>query len=74
MPCFRVQECRRWVTEGAALIGDAAHAMNPHVAQGRNTAMEDGLVLAEVLEECFRKGDFSAEAPGLTMNHDGVLL
>ncbi len=61
MPCFRVR-CRRWVTDGAALIGDAAHAMNPHVAQGRNTAMEDGIVLAEVLEECFQKGDFSAEA------------
>jgi 2-polyprenyl-6-methoxyphenol hydroxylase-like FAD-dependent oxidoreductase len=61
MPCFRVR-CERWVADGAALIGDAAHAMNPHVAQGRNTAMEDGIVLANVLEECFRKGDFSAEA------------
>jgi len=61
MPCFRVR-CERWVTDGAALIGDAAHAMNPHVAQGRNTAMEDGIVLAEVLEECFRRGDFSQKA------------
>lgn len=61
MPCFRVR-CERWVAAGAALIGDAAHAMNPHVAQGRNTAMEDGIVLAEVLEECFRKGDFSEKA------------
>ncbi len=61
MPCFRVR-CHRWVAQGAALIGDAAHAMNPHVAQGRNTAMEDGIVLAEVLEECFRRGDFSAES------------
>lgn len=61
MPCFRVRS-DRWVAEGAALIGDAAHAMNPHVAQGRNTAMEDGLVLAEVLEECFRRGDFSAKS------------
>lgn len=61
MPCFRVR-AERWVAEGAALIGDAAHAMNPHVAQGRNTAMEDGVVLAETLEECFRKGDFSQRA------------
>jgi 2-polyprenyl-6-methoxyphenol hydroxylase-like FAD-dependent oxidoreductase len=61
MPCFRVR-CERWVADGVALIGDAAHAMNPHVAQGRNTAMQDGIVLAEVLEECFRKGDFSAKA------------
>lgn len=71
MPCFRVR-CRRWVTDGAALIGDAAHAMNPHVAQGRNTAMEDGIVLAEVLEECFRKGDFRRKR-SLTTNHDGAL-
>ncbi len=61
MPCFRVR-CERWVDEGAALIGDAAHAMNPHVAQGRNAAMEDGVVLAEVLEGCFKKGDFSRKA------------
>ncbi|TAJ98573.1 MAG: FAD-dependent monooxygenase [Candidatus Manganitrophaceae bacterium] len=61
MPCFRVR-CDRWVADGAALMGDAAHAMNPHVAQGRNTAMNDGVVLAEVLEGCFRKGDFSTKA------------
>ncbi len=58
MPCFRVT-CDRWVTNGAALIGDAAHAMNPHVAQGRNSAMEDAMALATVLEACFAKGDFS---------------
>ncbi|MBI1823349.1 MAG: FAD-dependent monooxygenase [Nitrospirae bacterium] len=64
MPCFRVQ-CKRWVANGAALIGDAAHAMNPHVAQGRNAAMEDGVILAEVLEDCFRAGDFSKAALAL---------
>jgi monooxygenase len=58
MRCFRVR-CDRWTVEGGALLGDAAHAMNPHVAQGRNSAMEDGMVLAEVLEGCFNKGDFS---------------
>lgn len=61
MPCFRVR-CERWAADGAALIGDAAHAMNPHVAQGRNAAMEDGIVLAGVLEKCFEKGDFSQGA------------
>jgi 2-polyprenyl-6-methoxyphenol hydroxylase-like FAD-dependent oxidoreductase len=49
-----------WVVDGAALIGDAAHACHPHVAQGTFQAMEDGKVLAEVLERCFRKGEFSA--------------
>jgi monooxygenase len=61
MRCFRVR-CDRWIVPGGALLGDAAHAMNPHVAQGRNSAMEDGMVLAEVLESCFQKGDFSSQA------------
>lgn len=50
----------QWVTEGAALLGDAAHACHPHVAQGSFQAMEDGKVLATVLETCFERGKFSA--------------
>jgi 2-polyprenyl-6-methoxyphenol hydroxylase-like FAD-dependent oxidoreductase len=57
-PCLRVR-CSRWVSDGAVLMGDAAHAMNPHVAQGRNAAMEDAVVLSNVLLDCFQKGDFS---------------
>jgi 2-polyprenyl-6-methoxyphenol hydroxylase-like FAD-dependent oxidoreductase len=49
-----------WVADGAALMGDAAHACHPHVAQGSTQAMEDGKVLADVLETCFSRGDFSA--------------
>ncbi|HEY5649160.1 MAG TPA: NAD(P)/FAD-dependent oxidoreductase [Nitrospiria bacterium] len=59
MPCMRVR-ADTWVNNGAALIGDAAHAMNPHVAQGRNQAMEDAMALAGTLESCFEKGEFSA--------------
>lgn len=51
-----------WVSSGAALLGDAAHACHPHVAQGSFQAMEDGRVLAKVLERCFGRGDFSARA------------
>ncbi len=58
MRCFRVV-CQRWVVHGGALLGDAAHAMNPHVAQGRNAAMVDAMILAEVLGDCFDRGDFS---------------
>jgi 2-polyprenyl-6-methoxyphenol hydroxylase-like FAD-dependent oxidoreductase len=61
MPCFRVR-CARWVSDGAVLMGDAAHAMNPHAAQGRNSAMEDAVTLADVLLDCFQKGDFSQKA------------
>jgi 2-polyprenyl-6-methoxyphenol hydroxylase-like FAD-dependent oxidoreductase len=49
----------RWTADGIALIGDAAHAMNPHVAQGRNQAVEDAMALSEVIQDCFASGDFS---------------
>jgi salicylate hydroxylase len=40
-------EQRRWTTrEGAALIGDAAHAMTPFAAQGAAMAIEDAATLA----------------------------
>jgi 2-polyprenyl-6-methoxyphenol hydroxylase-like FAD-dependent oxidoreductase len=61
MPCRRVKAAR-WVADGVALMGDAAHAMNPHVSQGRNQALEDAMVLSEVIMECFRRGDFSLKA------------
>ncbi len=61
MPCIRVR-ADSWVADGVALLGDAVHAMNPHVAQGRNQAMEDAMALGEVLEACFAKGDFSKAA------------
>ena len=41
-------------------MGDAAHAMNPHTANGRNSAIQDAVILSDVLDESFRKGDFSA--------------
>ena len=57
MPCMRVR-AERWTAAGLALIGDAAHAMNPHVAQGRNQAMEDAIALAEAIQDCFDAGEF----------------
>jgi FAD-dependent urate hydroxylase len=38
-----------WSRGRALLIGDAAHAMNPSMAQGAAMAIEDALVLAECL-------------------------
>ena len=43
-------DLEQWVKDYAVVIGDAAHATNPHVAQGRNQAMEDGRLLASHLE------------------------
>jgi 2-polyprenyl-6-methoxyphenol hydroxylase-like FAD-dependent oxidoreductase len=61
LPCARVR-ARRWVVNGAALIGDAAHAMNPHVSQGRMQAMTDAMVLADVIMQCRTTGNWSARA------------
>ena len=51
-----------WVANGAALLGDAAHAMNPHVAQGRMQAICDALALADVVESCAASNNWSAKA------------
>jgi 2-polyprenyl-6-methoxyphenol hydroxylase-like FAD-dependent oxidoreductase len=39
----------RWATGRVVLVGDAAHATSPNMAQGASMAVEDGMVLAEVL-------------------------
>ncbi len=39
-----------WHQGRAILIGDAAHATTPHLASGAGLAVEDALVLAELLE------------------------
>ncbi|MEW6543241.1 MAG: NAD(P)/FAD-dependent oxidoreductase [Nitrospirota bacterium] len=61
MPTGRVR-ARTWVADGAALIGDAAHAMNPHASQGRMQAMVDAMTLADLVPSCLERGDWSAQA------------
>jgi FAD-dependent urate hydroxylase len=39
----------RWSHRSVLLIGDAAHATSPNMADGAAMALEDGLVLAECL-------------------------
>ncbi|MGY5129142.1 FAD-dependent monooxygenase [Streptomyces nigrescens] len=40
----------RWSTESVTLLGDAAHAMVPHLGQGANQAIEDAFALATILD------------------------
>jgi 2-polyprenyl-6-methoxyphenol hydroxylase-like FAD-dependent oxidoreductase len=39
----------RWVDRRVVLVGDAAHATSPNMAQGASMALEDALVLADAL-------------------------
>jgi 2-polyprenyl-6-methoxyphenol hydroxylase-like FAD-dependent oxidoreductase len=41
-----------WASGRVALLGDAAHAMLPFVAQGAGMAIEDAAVLADCLDSC----------------------
>jgi len=59
MPTGRVRT-PTWVADGAVLIGDAAHAINPHASQGRMQAMVDAMALSDLLPGCLADQDYSA--------------
>jgi len=59
LPTGRVRT-PRWVANGAVLIGDAAHAMNPHASQGRMQAMVDAIALSDLIPSCLTDKDYSA--------------
>lgn len=48
-----------YVSDGAALLGDAAHPMSPVGGQGINAAIWDAVALAEVADAALRGGDLS---------------
>lgn len=50
-----------WVKGNVVLIGDAAHASSPSMAEGAAMAMEDALVLAETLGRAPKISDALAE-------------
>ncbi len=44
-----------WTRGRLTLLGDAAHAMLPHLGQGANQSIEDGMALATILARVDRK-------------------
>jgi 2-polyprenyl-6-methoxyphenol hydroxylase-like FAD-dependent oxidoreductase len=48
--------CPRWSADRLLLIGDAAHAMSPHLGQGANLALADAETFARLLATT---GDFA---------------
>jgi 2-polyprenyl-6-methoxyphenol hydroxylase-like FAD-dependent oxidoreductase len=49
-PAIEWVELSCWHAGRAVLIGDAAHAAPPHLAEGGAMAIEDALVLAQLLD------------------------
>lgn len=50
----------RYVADGAALMGDAAHPVSPAGGQGANMSVADAVILAEVAHDALVRGDCSA--------------
>jgi salicylate hydroxylase len=48
---FDREPLERWTFGRLVLLGDAAHAMLPHLGQGANQAIEDGVALSALLSQ-----------------------
>lgn len=49
-PIFRLPLGNRWFKGNCLLLGDAAHAMQPHVGQGVSMGLEDVFLLSRLLQ------------------------
>jgi 2-octaprenyl-3-methyl-6-methoxy-1,4-benzoquinol hydroxylase len=58
---LRRQHAQQYVKQGVALVGDAAHTINPLAGQGVNIGLLDAAMLAEVLLEAQQHGDSIAD-------------
>jgi salicylate hydroxylase len=58
-----------WVSGRLALLGDAAHAMLPHLGQGGNQTIEDAFALAAALED-----SSVADVPAALRRYEGLRL
>ena len=63
---LRQRHAKRYVDEGLALIGDAAHTIHPLAGQGVNLGLLDAAVLAEVLVNACERGERLADVKVLS--------
>lgn len=64
---FDRRPLRTWCNGRLTLLGDAAHPMLPHLGQGANQAIEDGVALAVLLQ-----GRSAAEAPAALRAYEAL--
>jgi 2-polyprenyl-6-methoxyphenol hydroxylase-like FAD-dependent oxidoreductase len=50
-PLYKMPQNCKWSSRRSLLLGDAAHAMQPHIGQGTSMALEDAFFLSRVLAE-----------------------
>jgi len=55
------QHAQQYVKQGVALVGDAAHMINPLAGQGVNIGLLDAAALAEVLVDAQKRGKHIAD-------------
>lgn len=58
---LRQRHAKRYVEQGLALIGDAAHTIHPLAGQGVNLGFLDAAVLAEVILHARQRGEHLAD-------------